>query len=371
MSRGVFFAESSPNIGGQELQLLQQAQALQERGWAVRLLCRPGSRVGAEAVARGLPVETVRFRGALDLPSLLRVAALAREHRPLALVCHSGHDANVCALAIRGAAALGLLRPRPRPRLLRMRTYQPGRAGAFAYNHLFDASFTPSAGLRAQLLANRAIRPDRVGVLYPAVDFRRLEQADGALPPELEARLAQAGPVVVHAAMLRPEKGHAFMLQVVRALLPHLPGLLYVAAGDGVERARLEEQARRLGIADHVHFPGLLQPVAPLLRRADVVVMPSLYEPLGMSQVEALALGVPVVVSDVGGLPETVVHGETGWICPSPAAPGALQAWTQALEEVLADPAAARSRALRGGARVRVQFDPEVNLQALVRALES
>jgi glycosyltransferase involved in cell wall biosynthesis len=312
-------------------------------------------------------VERVRFRSALDFGSLARVVALVRQHRPLAIVCHSGHDANVCALAVRSGAGLGLVRPRPR--LVRMRTYQPGKAGAFGYNHLFDASFTPSAALRSELLRNPAIRPERIGVLYPGIDFSQVERAASEpLPAELAARLQGRGPVLVHAAMLRPEKGHAFMLRVVQALLARFPGLFYVAAGEGVQLAALQDEARRLGLADHVHFPGMLQPVAPLIRRADALVMPSLYEPLGMSQVEALSLGVPVVVSDAGGLPETVTHGETGLVCPAPDAPGALQAWTDALAQVLSDPAAARAMARRGRGQVTTQFDPQRNVRALLQA---
>nr|WP_269129420.1 glycosyltransferase [Ramlibacter alkalitolerans] len=253
-----------------------------------------------------------------------------------------------------------------------MRTYQPGKAGAFGYNHLFDASFTPSAALRGQLLRNPKIRPERIGVLYPAIDFPQLERsAQAPLPAPLQERLGGHGPLLVHAAMLRPEKGHAFMLRVVQQLAADFPGLLYVAAGEGVLLQELQRDAQELGIAQHVHFPGMLQPVAPLIRRADVLVMPSLYEPLGMSQIEALALGIPVVVSAVGGLPETVQDAETGRVCPAPDAPGALQAWTQALADVLADPAAARAMAQRGRAQVLSQFDPAANTAALLRACEA
>lgn len=369
MNRCIFFAESSPRIGGQELQLLLQAQGLQQQGWSPRILCRPGSRIAEEAAARGLPVELVRFRGALHLPSLWRVLALARRHRPAAIVCHSGHDANACALAVRAGHALGLLRPRPQ--LLRMRTYQPGKAGAFAYNHLFDASFTPSAALRAQLLQNPAIRAERVSVLYPGIDFAQLERTAGtALPDALQERLSRSeGPVIVHAAMLRPEKGHAFMLRVLRELLPRMPGLLYVVAGEGALLPSLQAEAARLGVEGNVFFAGMVQPVAPLIRRADLLVMPSVYEPLGMSQIEALALGVPVIVSDAGGLPETVLADETGYVCPSPEQHDALPAWVEAIARVLSDSAHARAMAGRGRERVLAQFDLSANLAGLLSAV--
>jgi glycosyltransferase involved in cell wall biosynthesis len=367
-SQNIFFSESSPNIGGQELELLRQAQGLQAAGWKPRILCRPGSRIAEEAARRGLRVELVRFRNALDLASLQRVCALLRKHRPLAVICHSGHDATVCSLAVRLAAGLGLVPSRPR--LVRMRTYQPGVASAFGYNHLFDITFTPSEAMRAQLLGNPKIRPERIEVLYPGIDFAQLERAaEAPLPPAVAQRIAEAGgPLIVHAAMLRPEKGHAFMLRLLPALLVRFPKLLYVAAGEGELLVPLQEQARALGLSRHVCFTGMLQPVAPLIRRADVLVMPSQYEPLGMSQIEALALGVPVVVSNVGGLPETVRAGETGLICPPPDQPEAPAAWAAALTRKLSDPVTARAMARRGREQVLVQFDPLANLAALMQA---
>ncbi len=365
--RSIFFTESSRNIGGQELQLLQQAQVLQGRGWQPRVLCPPGSRIAAEATRRGLPTELLALRNALDVASASRLLRLVRSHRPVAVVCHSGHDADLCGLAIRSAARLGLLRPRPV--LVRMRTYQPGRARAFPYNRLFDVTFTPSEALRAQVLENPAIDPRRIRVLSPGIDFAGLEAgADAPLPAPLLRFLEGGGPVVAHPAMLRAEKGHAFLLEVVAALRATFPALRYVAAGEGPLLDDLRSRAVALGLQDCVMFAGMLPSVAPLLRRSDVLVMPSRYEPLGMSQIEALALGVPVVVSRVGGLPETVEDGVTGTLCPPPGSPGALQAWTAALAAVLTDPARAREQARRGRERVLRAFDPERNVATLLQA---
>jgi glycosyltransferase involved in cell wall biosynthesis len=282
-------------------------------------------------------------------------------------VCHSGHDANACALAVHLGSMAGLLRPRPR--IVRMRTYQPGKAGAFGYKHLFDVTFTPSAALREQILSNKAIDGGRIRVLYPGVDFATLRRdADGELPSALRERVAAASPVIVHAAMLRAEKGHAFMLDVVQQLAPRFPRLLYVAAGEGPLHAELAAATRERGLDAHVLLPGMLQHVAPLMRHACVVVMPSTYEPLGMSQVEALSLGVPVVVSRVGGLPETVVDGRTGRVCPPPGTPGALDAWVQALSWTFSEREAAQVLARAGQSQVLEQFDVGKNVSSLVQA---
>ena len=363
----IFFSESSKNIGGQELQLLAQAVGLKSKGYEPRILCRPGSRIAEEAKKLGLPVELVGFRNAIHPPSVVQLTRLLRKHRPVAVVCHSGHDSNLCALTVHALSHLGMLNPRPS--LIRMRTYQPGPAKAFTYNQLFDQTFTPSQALKDQLLQNSGVLPHKIGVLYPGIDFDGIERdANSPLPVELEALLGDLNhrPVIAHAAMFRVEKGHSFMLRVVKDLLPAFPNLLYVAAGEGDNKDAIEIEARRLGLGSHVVLPGMLNPVAPLIRRADVLVMPSSYEPLGMSQIEALGLGVPVVVSNVGGLPETVKDGVTGHVCPPPHAQGAQAAWVKALTAVLADPSAARNMAQQGRQSVLQQFGRDSNIKALV-----
>ncbi len=363
----IFFSESSKNIGGQELQLLQQAVGLKAKGYTPYVLCRPGSRISEEASRLGLHVEHLGFRNAIHPPSVLKLSQLLRKHKPVAVICHSGHDSNLCSITVHAMAKVGLLRPRPK--LIRMRTYQPGVAKAFTYNQMFDQTFTPSQALKDQLLQHSGVLSHKVSVLYPGIDFDNIvHDANANLPVDLNARLNDLSqrPVIAHAAMFRIEKGHSFMLQVVKALLPQFPGLLYVAAGEGETLSTVQTEAKRMGLLNHVCFPGMLSPVAPLIRRADVLVMPSSYEPLGMSQIEALGLGVPVVVSNVGGLPETVVNHETGRVCPAPHSPDALQAWVQALADLLSNPTQARDMALKGQQAVQAQFGYHTNLHGLI-----
>ena len=359
--RRLLFTESSPNLGGQELQALQQMSALQARGIAVRLAARPGSRIHDRARALQLDVTTVPLRMSLHPPSILALRRLIADWRPDAVISHSGHDANNIAVAARLV--------HPRPRLVRMRTYLAGPARAWHSNLLADLTLTCSAALRAAMLANPRINPERVRVLHPGLPLERLAaETQSPLPAQLESWLDKhRGPVLLHAAMLRPEKGHALMLSALPQLLKKHPTLRYVIAGEGELQEQLAASIKAMKLSGQVCLAGLVSPLAPLYKRADLVVMPSSYEPFGVSQCEALSLGIPVVASRTGGIPETVQHQSTGLLVE----PGDRLAWVAAVNWALEHRAEMRRMAEAGRLFVEKNFSIEANVTHLLAVISA
>jgi glycosyltransferase involved in cell wall biosynthesis len=353
----ILFTESSPNLGGQELQLLEQARGLADRGIEAQLACPPASRIAALAPEFGVPVSPVAFRNSLHPPSVLRVRKLITQLRPTAVVCHSGHDADVCALAARLVSR--------RPRLIRVRTYQHGLPHAWTYNRLFDRTLVPSEEMRARLLANPRVRAERIAVLRPGIAFAALD-ARSKQPLDENVEKALAGfPArrITHAAMLRAEKGHLLMLEVLAR--SRLRDVCYVIAGEGEMAHALRSKVKACGLEKNVLFAGLVRNLPALYARSELVVMPSTYEPLGMSQIEALGLGVPVVASRVGGIPETVEDRRTGLL----VAPGERDAWAEALAWALEHRDEMRAFAAAGRADVRQRFELKNILDQLVAHL--
>jgi N-acetyl-alpha-D-glucosaminyl L-malate synthase BshA len=111
-----------------------------------------------------------------------------------------------------------------------------------------------------------------------------------------------------------------------------LPSVL-VMIGDGPDRPAAEEEARMLGVENSVSFLGKLDQIAPLLAAADLFLLPSASESFGLSALEALASGVPVVGSNAGGLPEVVRDGETGILCAVGDIPGMAAASLEILQD--------------------------------------
>jgi len=121
--------------------------------------------------------------------------------------------------------------------------------------------------------------------------------------------------VIVHISNFRPVKNAKQVVEVFSRLRDDLHVKLLLV-GDGPDRVPAERKARELGVYDDIRFLGKQDPVEEILSIADVFLMPSGSETFGLAALEAMACEVPVVASDVGGLPELIVHGETGFLCP-------------------------------------------------------
>jgi glycosyltransferase involved in cell wall biosynthesis len=363
-SKIIFFTDSSMNIGGQELQALQQMYDLQAAGFKTLLLCKPNSALLQRANALGLAAIPIRFRNAFHILSFRQLLLLVRSKDPIAIVSHGSHDALLSVMVSWWAALLG----GRRIPVLRVKTFQHGYPLSFAYNHLFSKTLTPSHHLRSLFLANRSIKPNKIEVLYPGIDFSGLSQSDNALPDHVKRWLADhPGPVISHGAILRGEKGHRIVLNALVEVKKSFPTVRYLIAGEGQDRLLLEAEIKALGLEDHVYLTGILHKIAPLLNTSSLAVLPSLIEPLGMFQIEAQYLGVPTIASRVGGIPETILHEETGLMVE----PGNVPAWADAICWVLQHPTEAKQLAERGKTFVIEKFSMERNTAELIKLIEA
>ena len=150
--------------------------------------------------------------------------------------------------------------------------------------------------------------------------------------PAVREQIANSGPVLMHISNFRAVKRVRDVVRIFAKVNEQLPSRLMMV-GDGPDRPEAEEEVRHLGLDDRVNFLGKIESVAPLLASADLFLLPSENESFGLSALEALASGVPVVGTDVGGVPEVVRNGKTGILCPV----GDVDAMAQAALLILGD----------------------------------
>mgnify|MGYP001764821915 CR=1 FL=1 len=187
----------------------------------------------------------------------------------------------------------------------------------------------------------------RVDVIPNFVDPAHFERTHHGTA--LRQELGGGKPVLMHISNFRPVKRVRDVVRVFAKVRERQPAVL-VMVGDGPDRGAAEEEARQLGVAADVRFLGKIDQVAPLLAAADVYVFPSESESFGLSALEALASGVPVVAARVGGVPEVVRDGVTGALLPL----GDIQGMADAVMDFLRpDRWAAASAAAQADARAR------------------
>ncbi len=172
--------------------------------------------------------------------------------------------------------------------------------------------------------------------------------------PAVREQLANAGPVFMHISNFRAVKRVRDVVGIFAAANARIPSRL-VMIGDGPERSEAEDEVRRFGVEDRVNFLGKIDSVAPLLASADLFLLPSTSESFGLSALEALASGVPVIGTNAGGMPEVVRNGETGVLCDV----GDVAGMADAAVSILSDREKWRAMSELGAADARARFSLE------------
>ena len=203
----------------------------------------------------------------------------------------------------------------------------------------------------------------RLRCIYNGVDLARFAPR---VPPGGLRRalgLPEDGHVVVSVGRFVPYKGYEYLLEAARLVAATLPEVHWVLVGEGELRERLEQRCGDLHLERIVHFAGWREDIPEILAMADLFVLPSLREHFGRVLIEAMAMGKAVVATDEGGVPEVVIHGETGLLVP-PAQPAPFATAVLAL---LKDPA----KAARLGNAGRQRAEQVFSLGRHVEAVEA
>jgi glycosyltransferase involved in cell wall biosynthesis len=183
-------------------------------------------------------------------------------------------------------------------------------------NWMTDLIVANSEAVKNDVVRQEKVEPSKIRVIHNGIDPSLCDvPADPALRASLQ--IPEGARVIGVVANLIHYKGHRFFLQACQEIKRQHSAVKFLLIGDGPCRGELEAFARELGLEKDVLFLGSRRDIPQLLALMDVAVLPSLEEGFPNAVLEAMAAAKPVVATRVGGVPEAVVHGETGLLVPS------------------------------------------------------
>jgi glycosyltransferase involved in cell wall biosynthesis len=343
-------------FGGSERVALSLAAGIDDRpGWQSVIAYHQWPALAplvAEARGLGLQTTPLRADGLNRLASVASLAVQMRRRRPSVFHAHLPDPlAARSGLVAAAAADVPAVVATAHLHVPLRRVWQRARARALRVDQYIAVSSAVGHGLEAQGIDRRSISVVHNGIVD--VDTYGRGRADGA----------SFGRTVVTVGRLVEQKGHRVLLQA----MVDAPGVTVLLAGEGPLRAGLEQQASELGVADRIRFLGHVTDVPSVLSGADLFVLTSLNEGLPLSILEAMAAGVAVVASRVGGIPEVVVDGETGVLVP----PEDPRSTAEAIRRLLGDPDLRRRLATRAHHLVRDEFTAERMIDGVISVYEN
>jgi glycosyltransferase involved in cell wall biosynthesis len=380
----VLYVSHTAEISGGERSLLSLLAGLPDSVEA-RMATPPGGLQSAVA-SLGIPTVTISgTAGSLRLHPLHTPRALAEMSRAAWQVRRAAGSpvaALVHANSIRAGVVVGLARLRGVATVVHVRDCLPPGPLTTATMRLIAATATTVvANSRYTANSVQAVVPGaRLEVVHNPVDLERFnpEQIDRV---QARARLGAAGErglLLGVVAQLSPWKGQDTAIEALAQLCHEgIDGhLLLIGSAKFVARAtrfdnegyvaRLHELVARLGLQDRVSWLGEREDVPELMRALDVLLLPSWEEPFGRSLIEAMALGVPVIATEVGGPPEIVTDGREGYLVP----PRDAAAWARAIRRFAGGPEQGLEMGRAGRRRVEQAFTAAQHVAAMLAVYE-
>jgi len=334
-------------VGGAQTILFSQIKEFVKRGYEVTLACL-GERGRDTKVFEDLGIEVcaLEMRGFLDAPRLFRLFSLIRREKPDIVQTYAFYSNTLGVLVAKLAAARCVVSSVEGIDLwMKWPHFLLNRLIFFLVNRVIVRSST-----LFNVAKNRMV-----------CDSKKIELIyNGIRVDDFEVKhWRRTTKVVGTVASLTPIKGHRFLIEAAKNIIEEYPDVRFVFVGDGSLGKDLKKQVASLGLEENFVFLGDVGEVGDVLSGFSVFVLPSISEGHPVSILEAMASGLPVVASNVGGIPEIVEDGVSGFLVP-PKNPEKL---ASAINRLLGDRRLSKKIGLRGREIVEEKFTLEGTIQ--------
>ncbi len=342
------FVITSMPVGGAETLLVNLIRRMNRARFSPELCCLKSLGPLGEALAREIPTFSNLLTSKWDLGVLRRLTRLFQERRTAAVVTVGAGDkmfwGRLAAWRARVPVVLSAIHSTGWPDAI-------GRMNRLL-TPLTDAFIGVAAPHGRYLIEQEKFPASKVSVIPNGVDVDKFNPGVDGSQIRRELGLAPSLPIAGIVAALRPEKNHAALLQAMAIVHRTVPAAHLLIVGDGPERSALELQTSELKLDRVVHFLGTRSDTPQLLSAMDVFVLTSRMEANPVSILEAMATGKPVVAPRIGSIPESVAHGETGYLTE----PGNVAAVARELVELFLHPHRARAMGAAGRSLVQERW---------------
>lgn len=211
-----------------------------------------------------------------------------------------------------------------------------------------------SRGVKRVLVNLDHINPDKITVIYNGIDISDWQPGSEHNTRDLKRELGidDSAKIVGAVSTLHPRKGHRYLIEAAKDVCSRKPNVRFLIVGDGQLKGQLQQLAFRLNLGRHVIFTGYRKDISKLISIMDILVQPSVEEGFGITLLEAMAAGKPVIGTEVGGIPEIIKGGVNGLLVP-PRDPSSL---SRAIQKLLNNPEQAKYMGQRGRQMLEKHF---------------
>jgi glycosyltransferase involved in cell wall biosynthesis len=305
------------NVGGAEVLAARLARRLRDQFRFLFVCLDELGTLGEQLREEGFPVEVVERRSGVDWRCPWRISRLLGRYNVDLVQAHqyTPFFYALCArMVYRRAPILFTEHGRHQPDY-------PRRKRILANRLLLgrrDRVVAVGEAVRQALIVNEGLPPGRVEVVYNGIDTCTFGRDEARREPvRRELGLDRDNFVILQVARLDYLKDHATAVHTMSRVVAKVPRARLVLVGQGPEETTIRTLVEREGLEDKVLFLGLRQDVARLLQAADVFLLTSISEGIPLTLIEAMAAGLPIVCTNVGGTSEVVGDGETGYLAPA------------------------------------------------------
>jgi len=342
--------------GGGEVQTYYLIKGLRDQGIENTLVAQPNSPLAAKASKDGIAIKEIPMKGEWDIIAILRIRQLLRRIQPDILHLHTSHAHALGLLAGRLAKVKRILVTR------RMDCSIREPLSRIKYNTV-DKIAAISKSVR-QALITSGVKESKVTVIYSAVEYP-------PPPPKTDLRqqlaLTKQHRVLGTVANLVKVKGHKYLVEAMLKVKQKFPETKLLLVGEGPLRGKLERLTKAFDLQNEIIFLGFRRDIPEILATLDIFVSVSVKEGLGVSLLEASSYGVPIVAGNVGGIPEIVQDGVTGFLVP----PRDSEALAEKIIHVLDHPQEARKMGENAREKIKNHFSVQDMTRSYTRLYQS